>query len=450
MEKRIKTIYILTSVALALLFVMQGVWLYSQVLSEQKQIEKEVIESVEQVLEKDRKERKERKTTNSEKETAVVSLSSNIDYNNDKATNANIISIALKDSTYVFTVKENVSQDKIFDAPMRFILSHQTPLKTEAIDSLLRSENIKANISIVRFDSMIWESTSYIDGSLLTIDMPFNNLEGECIRVQYSIPLSDIVRGMGVTLILSILLSLLVIYCFIYQIRTIQRQRKVDEVRRDFLHTMIHELKRPISTLKMCVSSLRNERLIQNNDFKEEVLQNSYKELDNLSSYFAKLRDITMSQSNAVPLNIEEVELSEIIKETVEKTPVPNGKKVNFVITGKERISIMADRMHLQNILYNLFENSIKYSRDSVAITVDYKCDSGYLVLSVADNAVGIHQSDLPYIFKKFYRGRNLNSTSGIGLGLSYVKMLIEAHRGVISVESTLNVGTKFTVKLPL
>lgn len=282
MEKRIKTIYILTSIALALLFIMQGIWLYSQYTQGKEQRKVEIIKSVEKVLENDRRLRKEQKDTNNTKEAAVVSLSSNVDYDNNKATNENIFSITLKDSTYVFTVNNNISQDKILDAPMRFILSHQTPLRIETIDSLLQKENIKANISIVKFNNMVWESISHINGSLLTINVPFNNLEGECIRVEYNIPLSDIVRKMRSTFILSILLSLLIIYCFIYQIRTIQQQRKVDEVRQDFLHTMIHELKRPISTLKMCVSSLSNEKLMQNNNFREEVLKSSYKELDNL------------------------------------------------------------------------------------------------------------------------------------------------------------------------
>ncbi len=109
----------------------------------------------------------------------------------------------------------------------------------------------------------------------------------------------------------------------------------------------------------------------------------------------------------------------------------------------------MADTMHLQNMIHNLFENSIKYSNNSVRIEVNYRTNANNIELSISDNGIGIAANDLPHIFEKFYRGNHSN-TVGIGLGLSYVKMLVTAHHGEVEVYSKLGKGSRFTIKLPL
>lgn len=157
-----------------------------------------------------------------------------------------------------------------------------------------------------------------------------------------------------------------------------------------------------------------------------------------------------MADSGAIPLNITKIELHSLIEDLIPRISIPNGKRVSYDVKNCNVMNINADNLHLQNILHNLIENSIKYSEEEVAIILNYYTDDSFLTIEVSDNGIGISPSDLPHIFDKFYRGRNLNSTSGIGLGLSYVKMLTEAHRGIITVESLLNRGTKFTIKLPL
>ncbi len=479
MEKRIKTIYILTSVALVLLFVVQGGWLLSQWKYSIKEYESTIIQITEDALEREyhlrddlysklpniepipistkRIETGTGATTTTLKLYYVDSIKHNI-FKRNMLDDTMLRDSALLEKyayeSFVFSDIKDINIDEIYNAQNKFRLNRAIPINIAVVDSLLNDRGVSAAISKIKADSTVWQLKSSSNNSLLSpryfIEIPYNNLQGELLRLECGVPISFILATMGSMLILSMIMSLLVIASFILQIKTIRRQRKVDEVRRDFLHTMIHELKRPISTLKMCVSSLRNERLMQNNDFKEEVLQNSYKELDNLSSYFAKLRDVTMADSGAIPLNITKIELSTLIEELIPRISIPSSKRVGFDIKTCETVSINADNLHLQNILHNLIENSIKYSEEEVTIALSYYTDDSFLTIEVSDNGRGISPSDLPHIFDKFYRGRNLNSTSGIGLGLSYVKMLIEAHRGVISVESTLNVGTKFTVKLPL
>ena len=115
-------------------------------------------------------------------------------------------------------------------------------------------------------------------------------------------------------------------------------------------------------------------------------------------------------------------------------------------------VEAWADRMHIGNIVCNLLENAVKYSRESVTISIDYRmCEDGMLQISVADNGIGIAKADQRYVFDKFYRSETVKDKAipGIGLGLSYVKLLVEAHGGTITFESTEGEGTTFIILIP-
>ena len=222
--------------------------------------------------------------------------------------------------------------------------------------------------------------------------------------------MSPIIRRMAYTLLITILLSFFLVFCLVYQILTIRKQRHIEAIRQEFLHTMIHELKRPISTLKMCVSFMGNDRMMQDGESKQKILSSSYNELDNLTSYFSKLRDI-----------------------------IPSDKEVRMEIVAEDDLEIRADRMHLANIVCNLLENAIKYSREAVTIRIDYQMREDRMVqISVEDNGIGITKADQRYVFDKFYRSESAKDKAipGIGLRLSYVKLLVEAHGGRISLDS--------------
>lgn len=232
---------------------------------------------------------------------------------------------------------------------------------------------------------------------------------------------------------------------------TIRRQYKIEALRKDFIHTMVHELKRPISTLKMCVSFMRNDKLMQDRESREAVISDSYNELNNLSSYFSKLRDLTFDDVVEIPLNMTSFNLEGVIKECIAKLNIPGDKKVNIRIIAKHDISITADRMHITNVISNLLENAIKYSNLKVDVEIEYKYDSNMISIKIKDNGIGIPKSDLKYIFDKFYRGHLTSDccNPGLGLGLTYVKLLVSAHNGTICVNSKEGDGSVFIIKLP-
>ena len=337
-----------------------------------------------------------------------------------------------------------------------FEINTQNPFTTERLDSLLRRRGIAAlrlTVDTLQ-DSLLWEPALGRHTSLLrpriVVTCPIDILQRQVVRVETAVPLSPLLRSMGYTLAGSALLSLLLVFCLVYQILTIRKQRHIEAIRREFLYTMIHELKRPISTLKMCVSFMGNERMMQDMEDRQRILASSHQELDNLTSYFAKLRDITLSDAAEIPLVKSRFSLRELIEECISKQNPPSGKEVRMEIVAEEDLEVRADRMHMTNILCNLLENAIKYSAAAVTVWIDYRMRTdGLLQITVADNGLGIARADQRYVFDKFYRSEAAKAMPGIGLGLSYVKLLVEAHGGTISFESTEGKGTTFTILIP-
>ena len=195
-----------------------------------------------------------------------------------------------------------------------------------------------------------------------------------------------------------------------------------------------------------------NERMMQDKESQQNILASSHQELDNLTAYFAKLRDITVKDASRIPLVWSRFPLRPLLTECIKKQNPPSGKQVNMEVQPIEDLMVCADRMHLANIICNLLENAIKYSGKTVTITIDYQKDKqGHLLLTIADNGNGISKSDSHYVFDPFFRSHTAQSDAipGIGLGLSYVKLLVEAHGGSISFSSIEHKGTTFTIILP-
>ena len=362
---------------------------------------------------------------------------------------------------FVFTCNSKKNEDmgtiQLVEALNRFTVDHQHPFQKEGLDSILRSKGIMAqSITTTKTDTMVWQPSMQTHGSIwqpvMKVFYPYDIFEGQQVVVTTAISISPVIRRMAYTLLITMLLSFFLIFCLVYQILTIRKQRHIEAIRREFLHTMIHELKRPISTLKMCVSFIGNERMMQDEESKQRILASSHNELDNLTSYFSKLRDITFSDTEEIPLVKSRFALRGLMEECISKQNIPSDKDVRMEIVAEGDLEIQADRMHLANIVCNLLENAIKYSIETVAIRIDYRMrEDGMVQISVADNGIGVAKTDQRYVFDKFYRSESAKEKAipGIGLGLSYVKLLVEAHGGRISLDSTEGEGTTFIIVIP-
>ena len=492
MERRFKFIYGLTICAIVAYCFVQGYWLYSRYRLSFEEYKSELYSMIISCVEEDLAIRntlphpprfygnRYRKTCNIKGNDVVETWRyelfalDTLQYN-PKGTDAHTYLLdyiaSLHDSIptklpkgleyFVFTCdsknNEDMGTSQLVEALNRFTVDHQHPFQKERLDSILRSRGIAAqSITTTKADTMIWQPSMQADGSIrhpmLEVSYPYDIFEGQQVVVETAINVSPIIKRMGYTLLITILLSFFLIFCLVYQILTIRKQRHLESVRKEFLHTMIHELKRPIATLKMCVSFMGNDRMMEDEESKKRILASSHHELDNLTSYFSKLRDITFSDSTEIPLVKSRFALCGLIEECISKQNIPSDKEVRMEIVSEDDLEIRADRMHIGNIVCNLLENAIKYSREAVTIRMDYQQrEDGMVQISVADNGIGIAKADQRYVFDKFYRSESAKDQviPGIGLGLSYVKLLVEAHGGTITFESIEGEGTTFTILIP-
>ncbi len=492
MERRIKFIHCLTICVIIAYCIVQGYWLYNRYLLSLEEYESEVYTTVSACVDEDIAERKalplpkrvygnHLRRIDNQKENKGSTWAYDV-YVLDTLKHSVSIPKDMDASTYLLDCITNHQRNKspesddgieIFeftcdnmddsitthfvDALDRFIADHKHPFQTDRIDSMLRSKGITAqSITTMETDTMVWKSSMHPHTSVwrpvMTVSFPYNIFERQQVVVKVAIETSSVIRRMANTLLIALLLSFVLIFCLAYQILTIRKQRHIEAIRQEFLHTMIHELKRPISTLKMCVSFMGNEQMMQDEESKQRILASSHNELDNLTSYFSKLRDITLNDATEIPLVKSEFPLHELIEECIGKQNIPSSKEAKMEIVGDGDLKIRADRMHLANIICNLLENAVKYSREAITVRIGYRLrEDDMLKITVADNGIGIAKADQRYVFDNFYRSETVKDKSipGIGLGLSYVKLLVEAHGGTITFESTEGHGTTFTITIP-
>lgn len=350
-----------------------------------------------------------------------------------------------------------LSLDEVMNASLRYTKFVDRPFDLQALDSLFISHHIHAtDLQLVKLDSFLWKGTYVVEQSCMRYRMkfvyPYNPFVRDAVTGYIDLPTNPLLKEMGWQLVGSLVLILLLIFCLIYQVRTILKQYKLDELRKGFVNTMIHELKRPVQTLKMCVAFLNNKRMRKDEQMMDEVVKDSMFELDNLSAYLVKVREMTRADDEQTPLSVRSFNLSETLEKLLRLTVIPADKHVRFETRlTPDPLWITADPVHLTNSISNLVENAIKYSGNEACIRISASLEEGRLVIQVADNGFGISPQDRLHIFDKFYRSEQMvgRGLPGIGLGLSYVKLMVEAHGGTVGVESILGKGSVFTIEIP-
>lgn len=332
------------------------------------------------------------------------------------------------------------------------------PFKAERLDSLLRANIPEHNFELSEWpasDSLYitrWKRTGNILHPALHVYYTYSPFQKEGIVIKTNIPTQPLFTRMAVQLLLAFGITLLLIICLIFQIQTILKQKKINELRKSFVNTMIHELKRPVQTLKTFIGFLGDKDMRTDDIMTEQVVQDSMFELDNLSAYLGKLKDMVRADTEETLLNLQRFDLRELTDKVIRLIQLPPDKHVEFSrFFDMDCPVIEADPIHLANVLSNLIENAIKYSGNNVQIEIKAKRKGNELCLTVSDNGIGIPIVEQERVFAKFYRGSNLpdQNIPGLGLGLSYVKLISEAHQGSVSLQSHLGEGTTVTLILP-
>lgn len=248
--------------------------------------------------------------------------------------------------------------------------------------------------------------------------------------------------------------TLMIIAAFYVTVSALLRQKKMSEIKNDFINNMTHEFKTPLATISLAVDALRNEKVIEDrnkmNYFSGIIKEENKRMNKHVETILqAALMDRQEVQLNRQPLDVH-ILISEVLDNYTLQMAEKNGK-VELQLNAKND-QIDGDAVHFRNLISNLIDNAVKYSREDLLLKITTHSTSKNLVIRFEDNGIGMSKETVRKIFEKFYRAHtgNLHNVKGFGLGLSYVKTIIDAHHGKIKVESVQGKGSTFTLELPL
>lgn len=254
----------------------------------------------------------------------------------------------------------------------------------------------------------------------------------------------------------AIIFNLIIIAAFYLAIRTIFKQRKLNAIKNDFINNMTHELKTPLATISLAVDALKNEKVLADKEklfYFSSIIKDENRRMGKhvetiLQAGLMDRQDIKMSM-HPVHINI----LLPRVLESYELQLKNKGGKAELFLNAKSDL-VNIDEQHFSNLISNLIDNAIKYSKenDSVQLKISTHSTSKTFVLQIADNGIGMTKETVKRIFEKFYRAHtgNLHNVKGFGLGMSYVKTIVDAHKGKIKVDSVFGKGSTFTMEFPL
>ena len=255
------------------------------------------------------------------------------------------------------------------------------------------------------------------------------------------------------TLLASIIFTGIILFCFAYTIQVIFFQKKVSEMKTDFINNMTHEFKTPIATISLAADSITSPMVMGNNDKIERFAGIIKQENKRMNSQVEKVLQMAQIDKKDFQLKLTDVNLHEVITQAVSHANLQVEGKGGSVTTDlkAERPIVEGDVTHLTNIIHNLLDNANKYSPQAPEISVHTRNVSNGVEVVVKDNGIGMNKDALKHIFDKFYRVHtgNLHDVKGFGLGLSYVKALMTAHKGQIDVKSELGKGSSFILVFP-
>jgi two-component system, OmpR family, phosphate regulon sensor histidine kinase PhoR len=253
----------------------------------------------------------------------------------------------------------------------------------------------------------------------------------------------------------SILFSLVLLMVFSFTIVIIFRQKKLSDMKNDFVNNMTHELKTPISTISLAAQMLKDGDVGKTPSMLKHISGVIVDETKRLSFQVEKVLQVSLFERDQSNLTFKEVDVNEMIESVIAtfRLKVENfDGKIEIDLQAKES-ETTADEMHLTNVFFNLMDNAVKYrSERNLQLIVRTWNEKDQILISVEDNGVGIKKEHLKKVFERFYRvpTGNVHNVKGFGLGLAYVRKIVENHNGTIRAESEYNQGTKFIISLPL
>ncbi len=263
-----------------------------------------------------------------------------------------------------------------------------------------------------------------------------------------------LISSVGKILGLSALFIIVIILAFISSLYQMIKQKQLSEIKTDFINNMTHEFKTPIATINLALDAIKNPKIIDDKDKVLRYVKMIGEENKRMNAQVESVLRISKLEKNQLDIEMEVDDLHDMIEEALTHVDLlikNRGGKITSQLNA-ELSEILSNQFHLTNVIVNILDNAIKYSPESPTIEVSTENTVKNIILKVKDQGMGMSKNVQKNIFKKFYREEtgNIHNVKGHGLGLSYVKKIVEHHQGTVYVESEKGKGTTFIIKLPL
>jgi two-component system phosphate regulon sensor histidine kinase PhoR len=265
---------------------------------------------------------------------------------------------------------------------------------------------------------------------------------------------SFVFKSLGWMITGAILFTFILITAFYLTVITMLKQKKLSEIKSDFINNMTHEFKTPLATISLAVDALKNDKVKQDAGKMEYFSGIIKEENKRMNKQVETILQAAQLDKQEIQLNLKPLHIHEIIQRSMDNLRLQvqdKGGTMEASLNATDDL-MQADEVHMTNLISNLLDNAVKYSKENLAIKISTKNTGKYIRIMIEDNGIGMNKETLKRIFEKFYRAHtgNLHNVKGFGLGLSYVKTMVEAHNGTIKADSTLGKGSTFTIDLPL
>lgn len=336
-------------------------------------------------------------------------------------------------------------------------LMNKNPLRLSLLDSVFTSEyhtKIKHCIISLDRDTNIVEKIGYYPmnsyNTVSTQYFPIGTKGLQYVQLIAKVPLNRYLREMMLIFVSSVIIMLLISWILIYQLIIITQQDFSLKLREKIINGTIHDLKSPLGNVVTLLSWMSSEEM---DGTKKNIILSSTKKvqllIDDINSLLSSAKSykgkITVEYSDCTPSSLSGASIERVSENLLAK---PHTLSIKDETNDR---TIRCDRSKMENVLKNLIENSLKYSDDDVQVSIIFSSDSKNSIIKVADNGWGIDKKDQKHIFDEFYQAHNKGkSKSGYGIGLSYSKQIIKAHKGKITLSSSISKGTTITCYIPL
>ena len=313
------------------------------------------------------------------------------------------------------------------------------------IDDVFKKQLNNANIHPDYAVILPKDSTLSNDSGLWMIKFTIGQGNTHLYNVYVTSLGKEVLSQMSGIIVTSAMILILMGFLIWYLLHWVGRLRTIEQMKDDFTHNMTHELKTPVAVAYSAADSMLRYYDQSDEARNKQFLKIIMHRLSFLSGMIENILSMSMERFKTMKLSIEKVEVKSIVEEVARMIELKADKPVMIDINIPDNLSVMVDSLHFGNVLSNLIDNAVKYSGDSVDISI--KADNNSIV--IADNGIGIDKDNLPYIFDKFYRvtSGDRYEVGGYGLGLFYVKQIVELLGWSIDVTSKPGVGTVFTIK---